>query len=110
MEISFIKNHGCQIEVIFTGSKYVFTNSFYGLLVVATRRSVGGETNQYFTLEVETESNLGSSFFEPQALVRLAQRFIKKSENKYITTNIFWEVQFKDVNNTYYININVEKR
>ena len=37
MEIYKIKRKGYEVNVIFTGKQYIFHNSYFGILAVATR-------------------------------------------------------------------------
>ena len=39
MEIYKIKRNGCEVNVIFTGKQYIFHNSYFGILAVATRKA-----------------------------------------------------------------------
>lgn len=40
MEFIKTKNYGTEMNVVFTGDKYIFFDSFYGITAIATRERV----------------------------------------------------------------------
>lgn len=101
MEISKIKFQGSEVNVIFTGKNYFFHNSFYGYLAIAERSKesferLGNEKNlQEFTVYA------GNSRY-PYGFSRncfdLAEKFIKKNEQRYIKTTCKFTEHDSDLN------------
>jgi len=101
MEISSINPHGYKCSVIFVGSHYYFYSEYAGLFAIAervnTRENI--HTNkQDFILTVGNSHLLGGSL-TPATCVAIAKRFIDKSENKYISRTVNYEVRKANLEN-----------
>lgn len=72
MEIIRTKNSDLEINVLFTGKRYVFINGFFGLMAIAERQSESWEDRQVFNIECARSIDTG-----------LIKRFIARQENKY---------------------------
>lgn len=84
MEFSKIKIDGCEVNVIFSGSQYIFQNDFFGIICVANRMSY---EKPVFELLAGNSQCLGSHFTN-NVLFAAAKRFIYKSENKSISQKV----------------------
>lgn len=104
MEIYKIKRNGCEVNVIFTGKQYIFHNSYFGILAVATRKGYKDEEMHTFILEYGNES-FGDSYCET-----MAKQFINKTESQYVKCKTYYEVKEVDVNKKYYIDIQTNER
>ena len=92
MEISVVKSHGYTFNVLFTGNKYYFLNSYCGIAAIATRKGYETENEQNtFVLSVGNEHLDGGSF-GGAAMVSLCKRVINKAENQYIKKTLNYEV------------------
>lgn len=104
MIVSKIKIAGCEVNVIFTGAQYIFHNAYFGLLAVAER--VDGCTEDgvaRFVLSVENYGTRGSSL-NTNTIIPAAKRHITRNENKYIPTDVEYDVRDAgDINALYYI-------
>lgn len=94
MEITRIKRHGIEINVLFTGCQYIFYNTFYGILAVADRKSL--QEDNYFTIYYGNRNTIGGSLGGDTCLV-IAKQFIKKNENKYINRELVFDIIKEDV-------------
>ena len=84
MEISVINSRGYQINVIFTGSHYFFHSPYAGVVAVAERK--GYETEQdrdTFVLMAGNRHLIGGSL-GGSVMFSVAEKFIRKNENKYV--------------------------
>ena len=114
MEVSRIKIAGREVNVIFTGAQYIFQNSFFGLLAVAervySRTEETGVQVARFVLGVENYTTRGGSL-NINNIIPAAKRYITKSENKYISTVVEYDVRDAgDINALYYIDCAVRSR
>lgn len=79
MEISIISARGYQINVIFVGSHYYFHSPFAGVVAIAERSGNYETGKAHFVLRAGNDHlNDGSVMFS------VAEKFIRKSESKYI--------------------------
>jgi len=102
MEIKTIKNRGCEVTAIFTGGKYFFHNSYYGVVCIAERTSEIGEiSNVKFNLYVGNNNCVGSSYFDNGSIIKCAKRHISKEENKYVKCDVKFNVCKKDLSKGY---------
>lgn len=95
MNISIIKARGYEIGVIFTGSHYFFHSSYAGVVAVAERKGYNtDEERDTFILRAGNRHLVGGSL-GGSVMFSVAEKFIKKNENKYVehTTN-FERVEF----------------
>lgn len=114
MEVSRIKIAGHEISVIFTGTQYIFHNAYFGLLAVAervySRTEETGVHVERFVLGVENYRTCGASL-NINTIIPAAKRYINKSENKYISTVVEYDVRDAgDINANYYIDCAVRSR
>lgn len=109
MEIYKIKRNGCEVNVIFTGKQYIFHNSYFGILAVATRKGYKDEEMHTFILEYGNENTLGGSFGDSYCET-MAKQFINKTESQYVKCKTYYEVVEVDVNKKYYIDILTKER
>ena len=92
MEISVVKSHGYTFNVLFTGNKYYFLNSYCGIAAIATRKGYETENDQNtFVLSVGNEHLDGGSF-GGAAMISLCKRVINKAENQFIKKTVNYEV------------------
>ena len=111
MEFSSIKIQGCPVHVIFNGNGYYFVNDFYGLLAVAVRvdnnlTADSGPT--WFELVTGNRHTIGGRLSGSKLLGAL-QKFIRKSENKFITKKVFFHYETRDLADDY-LQINYVQR
>lgn len=109
MEIYKIKRSGCEINVLFTGEQYIFQNSFFGLLAVATRKGYSENDIDTFTLEYGNENTLGGSL-GGSVCETMAKRFIKQCESRYVERDTKFSIVKVDINKKYYIDIKAKER
>ena len=112
--VSKITVAGHEVNVIFTGSQYIFHDSFLDLLAVAERvDSREEETGSHvtrFVLGVENYRTRGGSL-NINTIIPAAKRYITKNENKYISTVVEYDVRDAgDINALYYIDCAVRSR
>jgi hypothetical protein len=92
MEISVVKSKGYIFNVIFTGNKYYFINSWCGVAAIATRKGYETENEQNtFILSVGNDHLTGGSFGGSE-MVTLCKRVINKAENQFIKKTVKYEV------------------
>lgn len=79
--MTFIRttNRGSENYVVFTGSQYVFFDSFWGIVAVAKRRETNNPNIEETTFDVEYSDEIQTSVFK---------RVINSNENKYITKKV----------------------
>lgn len=92
MEITKLKWHGAEVYGLFTGPEYIFTNQYFGILAVA-RRSVSRDS---FVVYYGNERTAGGSL-GGDVCAELAERFIRKNENRYANHTIAFERCKKDL-------------
>ena len=109
MLVETLKWRNSKVLAIFTGKQYIFTNEFYGILAVATRKGFGKDEQNSFTLEYGNKHTLGCSLVD-SVICSLAKSFIKKFENKYVSRDITFDVVNVDVNDKYYIECGTKER
>lgn len=109
MEIYKIKRGGCEVNVIFTGEQYIFHNSFYGILAVATRKGYEENAIDTFILEYGNENTLGGSL-GGSVCETMAKRFVKECESRYVKRDTKFSVIKVDVNTKYYILVQAKER
>lgn len=84
MEITTIKARAYQINVIFTGSHYFFHSPFAGVVAVAERKGYAtGEDRDTFILKAGNRHLVGGSL-GGSVMFSVAEKFIRKNENKYV--------------------------
>lgn len=84
MEITTIKARAYQINVIFTGSHYFFHSPFAGVVAVAERKGYAAdEDRDTFVLKAGNRHLVGGSL-GGSVMFSVAEKFIRKSENKYV--------------------------
>lgn len=111
MIVSKITVTGHEVNVIFTGTQYIFHNAYFGLLAVAervdSREEETGVQVERFVLSVDNYRTLGSSL-NINTIIPAAKRYITKNENKYIHTVVEYDVRDAgDINANYYIDCKV---
>lgn len=94
MEISKIKIAGHPVDVLFTGSQYIFNSSFFGVICVANRTSYDSPE---FEIMAGNSHCLGGSLTD-SAVFNAAKKFIMKSENRYITQDVKFTEKSEDLN------------
>ena len=88
---------GADVNVIFTGSRYLFFSGWYGLFCVAERVQAVEDndiTKGAFVLYVEENGDRGGAWRD---FVTVAKKVINKSENKYISREVSYTVEFANV-------------
>lgn len=84
MEITTIKARAYQINVIFTGSHYFFHSPFAGVVAVAERKGYAtDEDRDTFILKAGNRHLVGGSL-GGSVMFSVAEKFIRKNENKYV--------------------------
>lgn len=109
MLVETLKWRNSKVLAIFTGKQYIFTNEYYGILAVATRKGFEKDEENSFTLEYGNKHALGGSL-GCSVVCGLAKSFIKKFENKYVARDITFDVVNVDVNDKYYIECGTKER
>ena len=109
MEIYKIERQGCEVNVLFTGKQYIFQNSYYGILAVATRKGYEDEDMNTFTLEYGNDNTIGDSFGGDYCAT-MAKRVINKIESLYSEREIHYDIVQGDVNKKYFIDIQTRER
>ena len=109
MLVETLKWRNSKVLAIFTGKQYIFTNEYYGILAVATRKGFGKDEAKSFTLEYGNKYTLGGSL-GCSVVCSLAKRFITKFENKYVARDITFDMVNVDVNDKYYIECGTKER
>lgn len=109
MEIYKIKRNECEVNVIFTGKQYIFHNSYFGILAVATRKGYEDEDMNTFTLEYGNDNTTGGSFGDDYCAT-MAKRVINKLESIYSEREIHYDIVQVDVNKKYFIDIQTRER
>lgn len=92
MEVTKLKWRNTEVYCLFTGPEYIFTNQYFGILAIA-RRSVSRDS---FVVYYGNERTAGSSL-GGDVCAELAERFIRKNENRYISHAIAFERHKKDL-------------
>lgn len=95
MEISKIKIAGHPVDVLFTGSQYIFNSGFFGVVCVANRTSYD---NPEFEIMAGNSQCVGGSLSESAVFVA-AKKFITRSENQYIKQSVKYTEKSEDLNN-----------
>lgn len=109
MEIYKIERQGREVNVLFTGKQYIFQNSYYGILAVATRKGYKDEDMNTFTLEYGNDNTTGGSF-DGDYCATMAKRVINKLESLYSKREIHYDIVQVDVNKKYFIDIQARER
>jgi hypothetical protein len=89
--------YGADVNVVFTGSRYFFFSEWYGLFCVAERVQEVEDndiTKAAFVLFVEENGSRGGDW---KAFAALAKKVINKSENKYISREVSYKIEFANV-------------
>lgn len=97
MEFIKCKMFGADVNVVFTGANYFFFSEWYGLFCVAERVYQVEERDQRkgeFILYVEENGNRGGDW---KTFVTLAKKIINKNENKYISREVNYKIEFANV-------------
>ena len=99
MEITTIKARAYQINVIFTGSHYFFHSPFAGVVAVAERKGYAtDEERDTFILRAGNRHLVGGSL-AGSVMFSVAEKFIRKNENKYIEhVTHFERIEFDGAN------------
>ena len=98
MEILRTTLRGAEVNVLFTGDRYIFINSFFGIIAVAERTDlVYKEGFSSFDLYAGNSHCLGGSFTN-ETIYNMCSRFITKQENKYIDKTLTFNYKEKDLN------------
>lgn len=109
MIVSKITVAGHKVNVIFTGMQYIFHDSCFGLLAVAERDYSNDKVSR-FVLSVENYRTRGG-LLNINTIITAAKRYITKSENSYISTDVEYDVRDAgDINALYYIDCAVRSR
>lgn len=88
--------YGADVNIVFTGERYFFFSGWYGLFCVAERvyevqeRATKGE----FILYLEENGNRGGDW---KAFATLAKKIINKNENKFISREVSYRIEFANV-------------
>lgn len=85
------------MHCLFTGSQYVFQNNYWGVLAVADRHE---EDSDKFTVRYGNENLVGCSL-GGDVCALLAERFIKKSEQRYLQKVVTFERKKEDLRRWY---------
>ena len=96
MEITTMKWRGAEVHCLFTGNQYVFYNNFFGILAIADR----DEMNETFTVRYGNE-NLNGCSLGGDVCALLAERFIRKNESRYISSETSFERKREDLRKWY---------
>lgn len=83
MEISVISSRGYQINVIFVGSHYYFHSPYAGVVAIAERSGNHETGKAHFVLRAGNDHLTGGSL-GGSVMFSVAEKFIRKSESKYI--------------------------
>ena len=89
--------YGADVNIVFTGERYFFFSEWYGLFCVAERvREVEerDQTKGRFVLYLEENGSRGG---DRKAFAALAKKIINKSENKYISREVSYKIEFANV-------------
>ena len=92
------------MHCLFTGERYVFMNSFFGLLAVAERSD---EDGNLFTIIYGNEHAAGGSLGGDVCAI-LAERFIRKNEQRYLQKVVTFERKKEDLHK-YYVDCEVKR-
>lgn len=91
MTISTINSRSYEINVIFTGSHYYFHSAFAGIVAVAARKGYAtDEERDTFILRAGNRHLCGGSL-GGSVIFSVAERFIRKNENKYVDHVVSFE-------------------
>lgn len=77
---------GSQVDVIFTGGKYLFHNDFYGWLAIAERTEESKQNirdDQEFVLFVGNHYTVGGRMTN-NAILKGVRKYIRKNESKFV--------------------------
>lgn len=97
MEFLKSKIYGSEVTAVFTGARYFFFSEWYGLFCVAERVQEVEERDQTrgeFILYLEENGSRGGDW---KAFAALAKKVINKSENKYISREVSYKIEFANV-------------
>lgn len=97
MEFFKCKMYGADVTAVFTGQRYLFFSEWYGLFCVAERVQEVEEndnTKAAFILFVEENGDRGGAWRD---FVKVAKKVINKSENKYISREVSYKIEFANV-------------
>ena len=98
-----------EVQVIFTGSQYIFKSNFYGIVAVATRKGHSDEDMHQFTIQVGNHQCLGSCLYSDATVISMVKRFINKEESKYVKVKTTYDVVNIDLDR-FYIDVEVKIR
>ena len=98
MEIWKRKFNGEEVNILFTGKRYIFEGKYSGLLCVATRHSK--ENNTFSLMVTETNSN---------KVFKFVNKFIQVEDNRHRSNPV--EIVYDLINHynmkEFYINVEV---
>lgn len=104
MEIKNFSVFGHQVTAIFTGSNYLFYNSYCGFLGFATRqestRNAQGGRIENFSLLYGNGHCLGGSLTNSRILSAI-HRYIRKDETAHGAALVNFSESYKDLSNSY---------
>lgn len=109
MEITKIRRHGSEINVIFTGAQYIFHNSFSGILAVAERKVFNvDKALTSFTVYYGNHQTT-DSLFDGKYCFDMAKSLIIKNENRYVKTDVIFTPVEEDLD-TWYMDFKAKRR
>lgn len=85
------------MHCLFTGYQYIFLNKFWGILAVADRSAANEKA---FTVLYGNE-NLAGCTLGGDVCALLAERFIRKNEQRYISCEVTFERKLEDLRKWY---------
>lgn len=110
MEIKHITRHGTRIDVLFTGSEYVFTSEWYGILAVAKRKGYGTEEERNtFVIRYGNRIAVGGSL-GGKTCYEIAKQYISKAERVCIADKKLTFTAVKEDTSLYSLSLQVIKR
>lgn len=99
MEVSTFTTRGYQINVIFTGSHYFFHSPYAGVIAIAERKGYATDKERDTFILKAGNSHLVGGSLGGSVMFGVAERFIRRNENKYVEhTTYFEREEFKGEN------------
>lgn len=80
--INTISRKGIEMQVIFTGAQYIFTNRYYGVLAVATRTNKWDDEAKSFDIAAEDYHTVGGRL-TGGAMEAIAAAYIRNAEQEF---------------------------
>lgn len=106
MEVKYIKMNGIAVSVIFTGNKYYFLNSFYGIIAIAerdldyqrqTKFEAGVCHHEHFNVRMGN-CHLQGDKLGDDAPMRYVKKHINAEEGKYLKAYCKYDYVPEDLN------------